>query len=104
MQKQVRISCPKKSEDYKIVILVSPLWAGMLPPPSYSYISKNNFKKIAFFSCNGNGKAQKSLEQMRKLNKLPLETGFVSQNDFKDKLHPIKITEFCDSLNKLMKK
>jgi flavodoxin len=103
-KKEVMISSPKKAEDYELVVLVSPLWAGALTPPVRSYILRNKFKKIAFFSCNGNGKAQKSLEQLRELKLIPLETGFVSEKEVKDNLHHEKIIEFCDSVRKLMKK
>ncbi len=100
----VEFSCPKSPEGYDLVVLVGPLWAGRLAPPIRAYVVKNRFRKVAFFSCNGSGKTQNSLEQLRKLGCVPLESGFVSENDFKDNLHHDKVIEFCESVKKLMKK
>ncbi len=103
-KKMINVSSPKDPEGYDLVVVVGPLWVGSLSPPLRAYVSKNKFKKLAFFSCNGSGKTQKALEQFRELNKIPIETGIVSQKDVNDKLHHDKVIEFCDSIKKLSKK
>jgi flavodoxin len=60
--KQTKIhTMGKKPEDYDMVILVSPLWSGVLPPAMRTYLSQNSekMKKVAFLSVSGSGEGNK---------------------------------------------
>ena len=45
-------------KDFDLVVVVSPLWAGSLPPATRTYLmtNKENLKKYAFISVSGQGK------------------------------------------------
>jgi len=44
-------------KDYDLTIILAPLWAGLVPPPTRVYILQNqvNFKDVAFISVSGGG-------------------------------------------------
>jgi hypothetical protein len=46
-----------KPEDYDLVIVATPIWAGKIPPPIRTYLrdNKDKFKKIALLSVSGSG-------------------------------------------------
>lgn len=45
-------------KDFDLVVVVTPLWAGGLPPATRTYLTTNreNLKKYAFISVSGQGK------------------------------------------------
>lgn len=44
-------------EDYDLIIIGTPIWAGTFAPPIRTYLTENDLsgKKIAFFVCHGGG-------------------------------------------------
>ncbi len=62
LRRQTKIhTMGKKPEDYDMVLVVSPLWSGVLPPAIRTYLSQNRekMKKIAFLSVSGSGEGNK---------------------------------------------
>jgi flavodoxin len=53
--------------DYDIIILGTPVWAGTFTPPIKTFISKNNLsdKKIALYACSTGGNAGKCLQKLQ---------------------------------------
>lgn len=100
-KKTVKISSYKNPSSYLVVVIVSPLNAGSLPAPVRSYVKKNEFKKLAFFSCCGRGLAQKSLGQLRELNAIPVESSFITEKEFKENIYHKKVGEFCELVKKI---
>ena len=74
----------KNLQDYDIVFIGTPVWAGTYAPPLntfFSTLSVSN-KKIALFCCHGGGKG-KIFEKMRKVLK---GNQILSEIDFRDPL------------------
>jgi flavodoxin len=53
--KMTEIQTEKNPQDYAIIILGTPIWAGKIPPAMRTYLTKNDLtgKKVAFFVCSG---------------------------------------------------
>ena len=53
----------KAPSSYDVVIIICPIWAGVMPPPIRTYLSENKerIKKTAFLSVSGGGRKQKGL-------------------------------------------
>ncbi len=51
----------KNPADYELVIIMSPLWAGLIVPAIRTYVSENKekFKNIAFVSVSSGGEGNK---------------------------------------------
>lgn len=86
----------KKVEDYDLVIIGTPTWAGTIPPAIRTYLSKNKPKNVAFFCTHGGETTGKVFEELEKLSKKPLATLSVraKEIDSSDK----KIKKFCEKL------
>jgi len=57
-KKKTKIQLVQKNPgNYDLTIIITPIWAGMVPPAIRTYISENkeNLKKIAFISISGKG-------------------------------------------------
>jgi len=52
----------KNPADYDLIVIVTPIWMGTLPPATQTYLQENRdrFKKIAVLSISGSGKGNKS--------------------------------------------
>ena len=66
------IEVPKSIEDYDVVVVGSPVWAGKFSPPIRTFLVNNNFsgKQLAFFVCIGGDKYQKAFENIKKTTEL----------------------------------
>ncbi|HBC97872.1 MAG TPA: flavodoxin [Clostridium sp.] len=73
-----------KAEDYDVLFIGTPVWAGNFTPAIRSFFAKTNLKskKIALFNCSG-GNSGKTFENM----KSELEgNDFVGEIEFKNPL------------------
>ncbi|MFH1294805.1 MAG: flavodoxin family protein [Candidatus Aenigmatarchaeota archaeon] len=73
------IETKKDSSSYDLVVIGTPVWAGRVCPPVKTYISKNTFKRVAFF-CTCDGDPGKVFEQMTSLVGHPLATVEIINN------------------------
>ena len=79
---------------YDLVIIGTPVWAGLCPPAIRTYISrhKEQFKKIAFFTTQGSAKRQKVFDDLKDqigiapLSELHLQTKEVRGDAYMEKL------------------
>lgn len=91
------------AEEYDVIIIGTPVWAGSFTPPIKTFLKENNLskKKVAFFACNSGGEADKCFDKLRKemngcdvIATLSLtEPG----NKQKDE-NTFKIKEFCNKI------
>jgi flavodoxin len=106
-EKLTEIEVTKSIEDYDVVVVGSPIWAGKITPAIRTFLSQNDLsnKKTAFFVTIGGDKPEKSFKNLRKT------TGFVSivkelsiSNTIKDpKEVENLITNWCDDIKKTLK-
>lgn len=91
--------------DYDIVIVVSPIWAGFIPPPmrTYLYNFREKFKRLAYASVSysgyGNSKVLSDLESLI-LKKVELHL-LLKENEVKSSLYHDKVRYFLENLKKL---
>jgi flavodoxin len=105
-EKLTEIEAPKSIEDYELIIVGSPVWAGKITPAIRTFLELNNFsnKKGAFFLTLGGKKPEKSFKNMRKT------TGFKSivkelavSNTIEDKKEVEKmVIDWCNEIKKAL--
>lgn len=91
-------------EDYDLVIIGTPLWAGTCAPPIRTFLSteKLNASKVAFFVCCGGGSSRKCMEKMTEMAQVSQPLTLELVNPF-TKTKPedlLAIKNFCIKLNK----
>jgi len=66
------IKATKSIENYDLVVVGSPVWAGKIAPPIRTFLVNNNFseKQLAFFVSIGGDKPEKTFENIRKTTEL----------------------------------
>lgn len=94
-KKLTEIEYEKNPDDYDLVIIGTPVWAWTMTPAIRTYLSKNKFKKVAFF-CTSGGSPGKVLEHMRELSKKPLAKLSLVGREIDDSNK--KIRKFCTKL------
>jgi len=96
----------KDPSAYDVVIVVCPLWSGLMPPPMRTYIYENKAKlnRFALVSVSGSGEGNKktipdfeATAGKKLLASLLLKEGELRQADCGRKLQ-----EFSDLVSKLM--
>ncbi|MBC7091138.1 MAG: flavodoxin family protein [Nitrososphaeria archaeon] len=90
---------------YDIVIVVSPIWAGFIPPPmrTYLYNFREKFRRLAYASVSysgyGNSKVLSDLEHLI-LKKVESHL-LLKENEVKSSLYHDKVGYFLENLKKL---
>jgi flavodoxin len=101
-KKLTEIEVTKPVDDYELIIVGSPVWAGKITPAIRTFLSQNDFsdKKMAVFVTLGGDKPEKSLENMKEAiaPKVPVEELAII-NDLKNKTEAEQqITEWCKKI------
>lgn len=67
-QKLTEIEVTKPINDYDLVIVGSPVWAGKIAPAIRTFLATNDFsdKQVAFFVTVGGNKTKKTFENIKK--------------------------------------
>ncbi len=85
--------------DYELVVIATPIWAGTISPAIRTYLFNNRekFKSIALLSVSGNGaKNQKAVTDFTKLvGKQPIITLLLSEKEVKQKTYQAKLKDFA---------
>lgn len=91
----------KNPADYKLVIVGSPIWDGVVPSvKEYLKINKSKFNKVAFFATFG-ASAEDAFYQMSEIiNKKPVATLEVQDRQVKMKEYKDKVKKFCGEVRK----
>ena len=83
---------------YDLVIVGTPIWAGTIASPMRTYLTKNKFKKVAFFCTRGGSKVEKTFREMEKLSCKPISTLALKTKEVRNNLYKKQVKEFCDKL------
>jgi len=89
----------KNPNEYDLVIIGTPVWAGTISTPILSYLNENKekFKDVAFF-CTCGGNEGNTLTNMGKLiSKEPLETLSINKKDLEDS-YESKVHQFAENI------
>lgn len=94
------------ANEYDLIIIGTPVWAGSFTPPIKTFLRENDLKnkKIALFACNSGGDAEKCFNKLKK--EIPnydvIATLTLANPKVKHlEKNSIKIKEFCNSLLKI---
>ncbi len=77
----------KDPSRYDLVVMVTPFWAGLMPPAIRAYISQNKPKlnKLAIASVSGGGEGNKdALPDFEKIAGKPVARLLLSKKEFKE--------------------
>jgi flavodoxin len=101
-KKLTEIEVTKPVDDYELVVVGSPVWAGRITPAIRTFLSQNDFsdKKMAVFVTLGGDKPEKSLESMKEaiVPKVPVgELAIINNLENKAEAKQ-QITEWCKKI------
>lgn len=101
-EKLTDITVETPIDDYELVIVGSPVWAGKIAPAIRTFLVENNFskKRVAFFVCMGGDKPEKTFENLRKTIELESITEGLGITEPLENMAEAetKITEWCSQL------
>ena len=101
-EKLTDITIDKNIDDYDLVIVGSPVWAGKIAPAIRTFLVSNSLseKQVAFFVSIGGDKPEKTFENIRKTLELePITDGLGVTQPLKNKADAkTQITKWCTSL------
>jgi flavodoxin len=103
-EKLTKIEFPKSIENYDLIIVGSPIWAGKITPAIRTFLSLNDFshKKGAFFITLGGKKPEKSFRNMRQttgFNSIVKELAVSNTIDDKEEVEKMVIG-WCEEIKK----
>lgn len=103
-QKLTEIQVDKPIEDYGLIIIGSPVWAGKIPPATRTFLVKNNFsnKQVAFFITLSGDKPEKTLRNMKETIKpiLPITELAIKTALEKPEQAQEQVSEWCNKIQK----
>ncbi|MGV9172379.1 MAG: flavodoxin family protein [Promethearchaeia archaeon] len=91
----------EKPEEYDVIILGTPVWAGKMTPALRTYIldKKENFKKVAFFCTEGGPGAEDLFASLENLcGKSPIATEEILAKEVKKGIYVEKVKEFVQEI------
>lgn len=97
LKKTTEIKFKKNPLKYDLVIIGTPVWAWTVTPAIRTYLSKNKFKKVAFFCIHG-GQFGKTFEEMEKLSKKPIRVFSIKDKEIGNVDYNKKLNKFCEEL------
>jgi len=97
LRKETDINFNKDPTKYDLVVIGSPVWAGRIPPAVRTYLKRNKFRKIAFFSTKG-GSPVTVFPLMEELSSKPEGTLDVLEKNISNSEKEIR--EFCNKLKR----
>ena len=89
----------KNPDEYDLVIIGSPVWAGSLSSPVRTYLSLygNKIRKVAFFATYGI-RCGRVFKQMKELSKSSIVTLEVKEKEVKSGEHLSKVKDFIEKI------
>ena len=101
-EKLTDITVEKPIDDYTLVVVGSPVWAGKIAPAIRTFLVENNFsnKQVAFFVSIGGDKPEKTFTNIIKTVELePIIDGLGVTQPLENKADAeTQITEWCNQL------
>jgi flavodoxin len=90
----------KRPEDYDLVVIGTPVWAGNISSPVRTYVTQQHgrFKQVALFCTEGGTGGERALRELAILcEHVPLATLIVTERELKSGEDRRKVTEFTKS-------
>ena len=87
-------------QGYDLVIIGTPVWAGTMSSPIFTYMKQNflKFDQVAFFCTCGSNGAESTLKNMERLiRKEPVSTLSLTKKELKNNMNG-KINNFISEL------
>ncbi|TYB30492.1 MAG: flavodoxin [Candidatus Mcinerneyibacterium aminivorans] len=97
LKKETEIEYDADPENYDVVIIGSPVWAGNITPAVRTYLNKFTFQKVAFFATYG-GSEGKVFENLEKYSSRPLDKIGIKMKDVKLANMKQKVERFCKNI------
>ncbi len=99
-KKFATIKQAKNPSKYEITVVGTPIWAFNIVPAIRTYLSKNKFKKVAFF-CTFGGKGDKKVfKDMEKICKKPVAIMSLIDKKVKRGDYKKEVEKFCKKIEK----
>ncbi len=94
----------KKPQDYKLIVVCSPVWASNMTPPvrTYLYKNKDKFNKISYLLTFKGGGHEKTLEKMSVAGGNPVKSVHFSGFERKSDVWVEKLTAYANELQDLI--
>lgn len=90
----------KDPSKYDLVIMLTPFWAGLVPPAIRAYVSQNKFKKVALASVSGSGEENKdALPDFEKLAGRTVASMLLSKKEFETGAYKQKLEGFVRKIS-----
>jgi len=91
------------ADDYDIIIIGTPIWAGTFSPPIKTFLADNKIsgKDIYLFTCSLGGTSEKCFQKIKgilKDNQIVDSIDFIEPSKNKNDNIDEKIKEFCDKI------
>jgi flavodoxin len=90
-------------KDYDLTIILAPLWAGLVPPPTREYLAQNcsNFNNVAFVSVSGGGEETKLNKNAisdfeAQIGKKTVFAALLRQEEFKNNTYTEKLDKLIN--------
>ncbi|MDH5806384.1 MAG: flavodoxin [Candidatus Methanomethylicaceae archaeon] len=91
-------------DDYDLVIIGTPVWAGTISTPirTYMIMNKDKFKKVAFFCTLIRKTAPKVFKEMKEVcQKEPISTIMIRASEINSGIYAKKLEEFVSKIKNL---
>lgn len=99
LKKLTEIKYKKDPTKYDLVIIGTPVWACTMTPAIRTYLTKNKFKKVAFF-CTSAGQDGKTIQNMEELSKKAVTILSLIDRELGESKSKKKLESFCKKLKK----
>ena len=90
-------------ENYDMIIVGTPVWAGSITPALWTYLNRNKdkIKDYALFSVSGFGEKNRKISDVIKsiLRKEAKAVLFISDKELKKKLYSNKLNDFIKNIS-----
>ena len=92
-----------EADNYDLVIIGFPVWAGNIAPPVRTFVSNNQLKAVRYaaFACQSGSGAERAFRKLKDcLGRDPEQTlALIDPKDKRDPAKDLQIDEFCDLLS-----
>jgi flavodoxin len=100
-EKPKLVSYDFKANEYDVIIIGTPIWAGSFAPPIKTFLSENDLsnKKIAIYACHAGGGADKCFDKLKKElpnSEIIARLSLTNPGNRQKKENELKIEEFCN--------
>lgn len=103
LKRKTRIKPPEKNPaDYELVIIGTPIWAGLMAPAARTYLTEQHdkIKKVAFLATMGGSGLTKAWPDMQAVcRQVPMATLAVSSKQMSDGEYLAALKGFAAKLN-----